>query len=145
MAKTRTVPDLAVGDVVRWTSTSKGTARRKMGTVAAVVPAGRQPDRAAFGKLWNTGAGPGLPRKTVSYVVLVKRPRSEQPYWPRPELLNKYEQLSPGPVPKEADLMTRHQPASVPGEGWITGVDLASGPDRTVEFTTEGDGGGDGD
>ena len=67
-----------VGDDVSWTSQAQGFTRRKVGTVAEVVPAGQRPDRARFARLYK-GAGVGFARDNESYVVMV----GNAPYWPR--------------------------------------------------------------
>jgi len=82
-----------VGDKVSWTSQSAGYRRTKMGTVEAVVPVKGLPDRERFVQLWR-GAGVGLPRDHVSYVVRVAGKTEKSAgklYWPRVSALNEVE------------------------------------------------------
>jgi hypothetical protein len=79
---------MEVGTKVKWTSQSQSYELKKIGTIIAVIPAGAflpacltSEQYASFAK----GAGPGLPRNHVSYVVSVppvKGKAKAKLYWP---------------------------------------------------------------
>ena len=71
-----------VGQLVKWSSQSKGFRKTKHGKIAQVVPPGNQPSEDDFPAL-HRGWGCGMGRKNESYVVLV----GNKPYWPVASLL----------------------------------------------------------
>lgn len=75
-----------VGEQVTWTSQAQGYQKTKTGTVVAVVPAGKLPDREKFTALYK-GPGVGGYRDHESYVVEVAevgvRSKKTKAYWPR--------------------------------------------------------------
>ena len=70
-------PNATIGDVVVWTSQSRGYVRTKRGTILAVIPANKRPSKYDFPEL-HKGAGIGAARNHTSYVVIV----GSKLYWP---------------------------------------------------------------
>jgi len=69
--------DFLVGQLVRWSSQSRGYQTTKEGIICCAVPAGEKPSKEY--KNLHTGAGCGSSRKEISYVVCV----DGKFYWPR--------------------------------------------------------------
>jgi hypothetical protein len=100
-----------VGDEVQWTSQSQGYARPKKGIVAEVIAPGQRPDRDLYPSLYK-GAGCGLSRKSVSYVINVTRINGRVPkyYWPRANLLRELRVCNvTRPLPSLPQPVTRDQ------------------------------------
>jgi len=77
-----------LGDHVIWWSQSQGTHTTKVGTIVAVVPAGKNPSKLAvdwpkYAKVGRTGFGV-LDRQEESYLVSVVQGPKAKPklYWP---------------------------------------------------------------
>lgn len=66
-----------IGQLVTWTSSSAGTAKKKTGVVERVCPPGHRPTDILGEKC-------GLQRGHESYVVVVKETKAHRPrrYWP---------------------------------------------------------------
>jgi hypothetical protein len=72
-----------IGKEVEWTSQSGGHTKHKSGKIVRQVPAGSRPSERLYPDLYR-GAGPGLPRNEVSYVVAVELEKNKvKHYWPR--------------------------------------------------------------
>ncbi len=67
-----------VGDTVIWTSQAGGTSKTKTGIIAEVVPPLAKPSREKFPFLYKANGLGLMPRKAISYVVLV----GKHPYYP---------------------------------------------------------------
>lgn len=78
-----------IGDKVVWTSQAAGRSKTKTGEVVAIVPEGTEVrDCVPDGMHMNDY---GMPRKDVSYLILVQRKRSTKLYWPVASNLSKPE------------------------------------------------------
>lgn len=62
-----------VGDVVEWTSQSRGRVKRKRGKVLGILHAGYMPVMGSAKKA----------RDHISYIVRVREGRRSREYWPR--------------------------------------------------------------
>ncbi|PQV79353.1 hypothetical protein BS424_17360 [Cronobacter sakazakii] len=73
-----------LNDEVKWSSSSNGVTKVKIGVIVEVIPAGVNVRRFELGRQLDA---PGLPRKEESYIVCVgPKPGSRAKpkyYWPR--------------------------------------------------------------
>jgi Ni/Co efflux regulator RcnB len=77
--------NIQLDDVVEWTSQAAGYTRTKVGVVVGLVPVGHLPGGDRFPSLYR-GAGVGMPRDHISYVVRVP---GRGVYWPVAKKLRK--------------------------------------------------------
>ena len=77
---------LAEGTVLSWTSQSRGTTLKKVGTIVDVIPAGEAPDELKWPEMYRNGKLLGSRRSKISYIVRVDPTLASaaQPkfYWP---------------------------------------------------------------
>ena len=82
-----------LNDEVKWSSSSNGVTKVKIGFIVEVIPPGVNVKKFELGRLLDA---PGLPRKEESYIVCVgSRPGSRAKpkyYWPRVNNLRRLQQ-----------------------------------------------------